>query len=162
MALPQIIFGAGGIGKGRISHTWTTPEATLELLDSLKELQLNGLDSAAGYPPGSPWVTEGLLGQTKAAEKGFIIDTKILAFPLAGRIPEAKSGTKSLTEENIDGSFKKSFELLGVNKVHIMYSHCSDPVTPAEESARAFDKHFRAGHVDKVRSTSKINSELIE
>lgn len=151
MSTPNLIFGAGGIGEGRISHTWTTPETTLELLDSLEALGLKELDSAASYPPGSPWVTETLLGQTKAAEKGFVIDTKILPYPVArDRDQKAKSGADSLSEENIDASFKKSFELLGVEEVHIMYTHTSDPSTPAEESTRAFDKHVRAGHCEKV------------
>jgi aflatoxin B1 aldehyde reductase len=85
MATPKLIFGAGGIGEGRISHTWTTPEQTNELLKALEELGLRQLDSAAAYPPGSPWVTETLLGQTEAAGKEFVIDMKILAFPLSGR-----------------------------------------------------------------------------
>jgi aflatoxin B1 aldehyde reductase len=147
----NLIFGAGGIGEGRISHTWTTPEQTNELLAALEDLGLKELDSAASYPPGSPWVTETLLGQSKAAEKGFAIDSKILAWPVArGRDPNAKSGADSLTEENIDTSFQKTFELIGVKKLNIIYTHVSDPVTPAEESARAFDKHFRAGHFEKV------------
>lgn len=120
----------------------------------MEELELGQLDSAAAYPLGALWVTETLLGQMKASEKGFVIDTKILAFPLAGRDPNAKSGTGSLTEETRRRtsmqSFKKTFELLGVEKVNIVYTHYSDPVTPAEESARAFDKHFRAGHFEKV------------
>ena len=153
----NIIFGAGGIGEGRISHTWTTPEQTSELLKSLDEIGLKQLDSAASYPPGSPWITETLLGQSKAAENDFVIDSKIMPFRIPqGRDPKAKSGDGSLTEENIDESFKKTFELLGVEKVHIMYAHCSDPSTAPEESARAFDKHFRAGHFEKVRSITNL------
>lgn len=74
----QLLFGAGGIGEGNISHTWTTGEQTSQLLDALKDLGLNELDSGAIYPPGSPWTTERLLGESKAAEKNFVIDTKIL------------------------------------------------------------------------------------
>jgi aflatoxin B1 aldehyde reductase len=147
----DLIFGAGGIGKGSISHTWTTPETTNELLESLKELGLLQLDSGAAYPPGSPWVTETLLGKSKAAEKGLAIDSKILPWSLIrGRDPEAKGGSNSLTEENIDASLKKTLELLGVEKINILYAHTPDPTTPAEESARAFDKHFRAGRFKEV------------
>jgi len=156
MSAVNIIFGAGCIGEGRISHTWTTPEQTEALLESLDELGLKQLDSAASYPPGSPWVTETLLGKAKAIEKRFVIDSKIMPYSLAlgFRDPKAKSGAESLSETNLDASFKKTFELLGVEKVHIMYAHCSDPETPAEESARAFDKHLRAGHCEMVRSFS--------
>jgi aflatoxin B1 aldehyde reductase len=59
-------------------------------------------------------------------------------------------GTESLTEENIDASFKRSLDSLGVEKVNTLYVHFPDPVTPVEESARALDKHFRAGRFEKV------------
>lgn len=74
----KLLFGAGGIGEGIISHTWTTGEQTSELLEILKELGLTQLDSAASYPPGSAWVTERLLGESGAVKKGFVVDTKIL------------------------------------------------------------------------------------
>lgn len=107
---PTILFGAGGIGKGAITHTWTSASDTSLLLDTLLELGLTQLDSAAGYPPGAPWETERLLGETKAAERGFVIDSKILA-----------GGGGSLTEEKIFASVAKTLELLGVKQV------CSRP-----------------------------------
>jgi len=91
---PRIIFGAGGIGEGRITHTWTTPETTSSLLQDLESLGLKELDSGASYPPGAAWTTETLLGQSKAAEKGFVIDTKILPFLVTGE----KTGEGSLSE----------------------------------------------------------------
>jgi aflatoxin B1 aldehyde reductase len=163
MASINLIFGAGGIGEGRITHTWTTPDQTSDLLNSLDELGMKQLDSAASYPPGSPWVTETLLGKAEAAKKGFVIDSKIMGFPIAtGRDPKAKSGAGSLTEKNIDESFQKTFDLLGIEKVHIMYTHLPDPTTPAEESARAFDKHFRAGHCEKVRHIPVPTNIILE
>lgn len=141
MATPQVIFGAGGIGKGNISYTWTTPESTVELLENtLKPLNIKQLDSAASYPPGAPWTTETLLGQAKAVERDFLVDTKILVSRALG-CPDAGS----LSESNIDSSLAKSLELLGVDSVNILYVHTPDPITPIAESARAFDKHFRAG-----------------
>ena len=73
-----IIFGAGGIGTGNFASTWDTPNKVSSLLSSLTELGISQLDSAASYPPGNPWNTETLLGQTRAVEKGFVIDTRIL------------------------------------------------------------------------------------
>lgn len=55
-----------------------------------------------------------------------------------------------LSEESIDSSLKKSLELLGVKQVNILYSHVPDPKVPIEESARAFDKQYRAGHFKEV------------
>jgi aflatoxin B1 aldehyde reductase len=110
MPTPNILFGAGGIGEGRISHTWVTPSQVSELLVSLEELGLKQLDSGASYPPGSPWVTETLLGQSKAAEKGFVIDSKVL---VTGSPP----GAGHLSQENIRSSVRKTLDLLGVEKV---------------------------------------------
>jgi aryl-alcohol dehydrogenase-like predicted oxidoreductase len=109
---PRILFGAGGIGEGRISHTWTTPSTVTELLTSLDRLGLKQLDSAASYPPGAPWITETLLGGANAAEQDFIIDTKIEV--TSG--PEGQ-GTGHLSEAHINESVKKTLKLLGVQKV---------------------------------------------
>lgn len=138
MATPprvQLVFGAGGIGEGTITHAWTTGEQTSELLDVLKELEITELDSAASSPPGSPRVSERLLGESRAVGKGFVIDTKIERTAISGGLSEAA----------IDSSLKKSLELLGVKQCNILYAHFPDPNTPVEESARAFDKHYRAG-----------------
>ncbi len=159
----NLIFGAGGIGKGSISHTWTTASETNELLTSLKSLNLIQLDSAAGSPPGAPWVTETLLGQSLASSKGFLIDTKILMSPLdpvekAKLAAEGKGmGAGGLSEKNIAASLEKSRDLLGLKKgesVNVLYAHLPDPVTRVEESVRAFDKHLRAGDCKEVRFTS--------
>ncbi|CZR63649.1 related to aflatoxin B1 aldehyde reductase [Phialocephala subalpina] len=150
----KLIFGAGGIGEGRISHTWVNGEQASELLEVLKELDLLELDSGAAYPPGSPWVTEGLLGESKAVQKGFLVDTKIL--------PQGPQGGLGLSEAGIDASVKKSFELLGVDQVNILYSHVPDEKVPVEESARAFDKHYRAGRFKQLGLCNYSTAQMKE
>lgn len=136
----RFVFGAGGIGEGPITHAWTTEEQTSDLLNVLKELDLMELDSAASSPTGRPRVSEQLLGASRAAGKGFVIDTKIERTAFSGGLSEAA----------IDSSLEKSLELLGVKQVNILYAHFPDPNTPVEESARAFDKHYRAGLFKEV------------
>ncbi|CZR53501.1 related to aflatoxin B1 aldehyde reductase [Phialocephala subalpina] len=150
---PTLLFGAGGIGEGNISHTWTNVDETSSLLDDLEELGLTQLDSAASYPPGAPWTTERLLGETKAAKRGFLIDTKVLA------TEETVDG--SLSEAKIDESVKKSLELLGVKQVNILFAHAPDPKTPAEETAKAFDRYFRAGTIKQL-GLSNYNTEQMK
>ncbi|KAH8816132.1 putative aldo/keto reductase [Xylogone sp. PMI_703] len=150
----RLVFGAGGIGKGKISHTWTTLEEVNELLSSLSDIGLNQLDSAASYPPGAKWVTETLLGQSKASEKGFTIDTKILV--------TGGNGAGHLSEKNIDASVEKSLELLGTNQVNILYSHGPDPTTPPEETARAYDKHYHAGRCKAIGLCNHSLAQLEE
>ncbi|KAH7336452.1 NADP-dependent oxidoreductase domain-containing protein [Rhexocercosporidium sp. MPI-PUGE-AT-0058] len=114
---PTLIFGAGGIGSGKISHTWTNAEQTCSLLITLESLNLTELDFGAGYPPGAPWVTDRLLGETKAAERGF---------------------------------------------VNILYAHAPDPATTAEETARAFDKQFRARKFKKLGRSNYSTTQMAE
>lgn len=111
-----------------------------ELLSVLQELDILELDSAAVYPPGNPWNTETLLGQSKAVEKGFIIDSKVFADrPLP-----------HLDEERINISIGQTLGLLGADRVRIYYAHAPDPTTPIEEQARAFDLLYKAGKFEKV------------
>ncbi|CAG8980473.1 hypothetical protein HYALB_00013594 [Hymenoscyphus albidus] len=126
---PTVIFGAGGIGhpEKSFTFTWETPEAVSELLSTLQSLDIHELDSSAPYPPGNAWHTETLLGEAKAVEKGFIIDSKVLKYG-------------PLTEENITSSVDRTLSLLGGSKIRLLYAHEPDATTPLEETAAALDK----------------------
>ena len=142
MSIPNIVFGAGGIGitAKSFTFTWNTPEAVNSLLSSLQGLGIEELDSAASYPPTNPWNTETLLGQAKAGEKGFIIDSKIAAH-----------GKGLLDDESITFSIGKTLSLLGMKKVRTIYSHKPDPNTPIEETAAAYHKQYLAGKFERVK-----------
>lgn len=138
----KLIFGAGGIGgteKG-FTYTWDTTEKASSLLDTLEKLGLKELDSAASYPPGNPWNTETLLGQSKAVERGFTVDSKILG----ARGP-------MLTDGQIVASVDKTLQLLGAKKLRTLYAHFCDKHTPIEETAKAFDRQYREGKFERVR-----------
>lgn len=146
---PHLLFGAGGIGTTATSFTftWDTPEKVAALLAELRRLGIRELDSAAGYPPSNPWNTETLLGQSGAitpssSEDGFIIDTKVIV----------RRGEAWLTEAVVGESIDRSLALLGTPRVRTLYAHANDGVTPLVEQAAAFDKQFRAGKFERVRS----------
>ncbi|KAI9678386.1 MAG: hypothetical protein M1822_008032 [Bathelium mastoideum] len=141
MGSPKIVFGAGGIGTTATSFTftWDSPEAVSGFLSKLASLGISDLDSAASYPPGNPWNTETLLGQAKAVDQGFVIDTKIAAH-----------GGNKLDHASISASVDKSLSLLGTQKVHILYSHAPDPSTPLEETAAAYNEQYLAGRFEKL------------
>jgi hypothetical protein len=139
---PHLVFGGGGIGgteKGFI-YRWDTPEKVSELLDALRRLGIVEIDAGASYPPQNPWNTETLLGQSKAAEKGFIIDSKIAAHVQGPR----------LNDSAIQASVDRSLELLGTSKVRTMYAHAPDSGTPLEETAAAFHRQYMAGKFERV------------
>lgn len=138
----KLVFGAGGIGgteKG-FTYKWDTAEKVSSLLDTLESLGFKELDSAAAYPPGNPWNTETLLGQSNAVERGFIVDSKVLGV----RGP-------MLTDERIAASVDKTLQLIGAKKVRTLYAHFSDKHTPIEETAKAFDRQYREGKFERVR-----------
>lgn len=136
-----IISPSIGTTEKSFTFTWDTPEKVSELLDVLKDLGLHQLDSAASYPPTNPWNTETLLGQAKAADKGFQIDTKILS---------RTNDNQPLSRVNIEKSLIKSLELLGVAKIGLLYVHCPDNNTPLEETAAAFDEQYVAGRFERL------------
>ena len=80
-----------------------------------------------------------------------MIDTKIERTAISGGLSEAE----------IDLSLEKSLELLGVKQVNVLYAHFPDPKTPVEESARAFDKHYRAGLFKEVLPNSTLPFGLL-
>ncbi|KAL7933149.1 NADP-dependent oxidoreductase domain-containing protein [Trichoderma chlorosporum] len=133
----RLIFGAGGIGNtvDSFTFTWGTPDKVLELLATLKRLDLSELDSAAAYPPGNAGHAETLLGQAKATGLGFTIDSKVLP----------REPGKNLTDENISSSLDVTLASLGVDHIRTLYAHLPDPGTPLEVTAAAFDKQFKAG-----------------
>ena len=141
MSPPNLVFGAGGIGTTAKSFTFTWDDADKVnlLLSTLRKLEVLELDSAASYPPGNPWNTETLLGESKAGDKGFIIDTKV-----------AVHGDNRLNEQGISSSITRSLDLLGMPKVRTLYAHGLDSKTPIEETAAAFHKQYLAGKCERV------------
>lgn len=102
MTHPNLVFGGAALGS-----SYNTLDAVLELLETLKKHGIFHIDSAARYPPTEPGRSEQLLGQAKAAEAGFIIDTKI---------DTNDDGGGTLTETAIAKSLETSFDRLQVNK----------------------------------------------
>lgn len=146
---PHIVFGAGGIGSTpkSFTYTWDTAEKVNELLDALQDMGISELDCAAGYPPTNPRHAETLLGESQAAKKGFIIDTKVL--PHKDR-KEGGSG-KTLDAANAVPSLDRSLELMGVDKVRTLYAHFHDKNTPIAEQAETFHNIHKSGKVESVR-----------
>lgn len=96
-----------------------------ELKPALQEAGIKEIDTAARYMNGE---SEKKIGRTKLAES-FTIDTKILF---------SGSGEGTLTPEAIETSLTNSLNVLGVDKVNVLYCHAPDFETPIAEQARAF------------------------
>ena len=97
MSHPDLIFGAAFVG-----HDFTTAAQVTELLECLSTKKINRIDTARLYPITNSGASEKLLGEAKAAEHGFIIDTKIMTSPIGDGRGTLKA---SAIDESIDGSF---------------------------------------------------------
>ncbi|KAH9986484.1 putative aldo/keto reductase [Xylariaceae sp. FL0662B] len=137
---PQIIFGCGGLGNEFMGE-----QAVAELLQTLKEVGISRLDTAALYPPTDVGASQRLLGQVGAAQLGFTIDTKVLI---------SMSGIKGTLEpEKIARSAAESRETLRFGdgqRVNVFYPHAPDAATPLKGQAAAFHAQYKKGLFDKL------------
>lgn len=139
MSIPNALFGGAMIG-----NTFTTPEQVQELLDQLKVLQIDHIDTAARYPPGNPGRSENLLGEVRALEQGFTIDTKISPGSSSG------DGSGTHTAPAIRKSLEESLDQLKTKKVNVLYFHRPDPSTPIAEQAAEINRQYLDGYFERV------------
>jgi aflatoxin B1 aldehyde reductase len=148
MSRPSTLFGGALIGT-----SFTTAAQVQELLDQLQSIGINRIDTAARYSPTSPGSSERLLGEVRAQEQGFTIDTKTST---DGSLKT--DGSESLTAANITKSINDSFSRLHVDNVHILYFHRPDPETPISEQAGEIHRHYLEGRFEKVGHLYFISS----
>ena len=135
---PLIIFGGASVG-----NTYNTVEEVSDLLATLQSLGITYIDTAARYPPTNPGASERLLGEANVADRGFIIDTKILA---------NGDGSGNLTPAATNASLQRSYNRLHLKEgdVNVLYAHRPDPQTPVEEQAAGLDAQYRKGLFKKA------------
>lgn len=105
MAHPQIIFGMASFGFP--NSAWQDVGAVSALLQTLRDLGITRLDTAARYPPNNPGQSETLLGEAKelAGGNAFLIDTKIST-------GVRNDGSGDLAKQAIEASVATSLERL--------------------------------------------------
>lgn len=146
MSRPNTIFGCALLGIN-----FNTPKQVQELLDQLKALGIDRLDTAARYSPSNPCSSERLLGDVRAAEQGFIIDTKI---------DTGGDGSETLTAAAINKSMSESVSRLKMDKIHTLYFHRPDPQTPIVEQAAEIHRQYLEGRFEQVRKSSSFDAGI--
>lgn len=134
---PRLVFGTGVIGMDGMQ--FQTSDAVKQLLQTLQELGVTHLDTAARYPPFNPGRSEQLIGEAlNQTTNPFIIDTKVYT--------ELGDGSGDLTRTNLQKSVVGSLERLkrpqGVN---VLLAHRPDPATPLEEQVQGFVNEITQG-----------------
>lgn len=148
MSPPALIFGAGFLGVN-----FATPSELQLLLEFLQKNDIKRIDTARRYPAVNSGRSEQLLGEVKAAEQGFAIDTKIKVV--------GSDASGSLTAAKIKESILESLEALRVDEVNVLHCHTTDLQTPIEETAQAFDEVYKQGKFKKL-GLANYTAEQIE
>lgn len=148
---PVVYYGTSTFGS---SHVPSLQDETVvsQFFDVLNEGGISQIDTAARYPPDNHGASERMIGRVKAASKGFIINTKVL---FAG---QSSDGT--LSKEAVRKSTANSLEVLGTNKLGILYAHAPDLVTPLAEQAEALNEQYQKGYCEKVKKQHQLMPSL--
>ena len=152
----EFIYGAGSIGGVGSSATTrgsgNTPEEGMERLDEAVELGINMVDTADAYGGG---VSEQAVGHwlKERHPADFVVSTKV---GMVSR-PDGSRGV-DLTREHIDRQLAQSLDRLGT--VDLYMAHATDPVTPLEETLRAFSDAQDDGRI-KCWGLSNVPVERI-
>lgn len=125
-----------------------------KLLDVLLAKNVKTLDTAQLYGNGS---SESTIGNLKAFEKGFTIDTKWIG---------GWQGKAWASKETIISSAKESYERLGLqkgqNQVDIFYIHSPDVHTPFEETLDGVNQVYKEGGFKRFGLSNFTPSQVRE
>ncbi|KAH8430918.1 uncharacterized protein LDX57_008582 [Aspergillus melleus] len=148
MGNPKLIFGAASFGMD-----FASPEEIQEVLDYLKRNKITHIDTASRYPPIAPGRSEELLGETKAVNQGFTIDTKIFT--------QTSNQGGHMESSAVEQSVKISLRRIGIDQVNTLYIHYPDLSTPLEEQARTINDLYAAGKF-KQFGVSNFKPDLLQ
>ncbi|KAF2165153.1 hypothetical protein M409DRAFT_67429 [Zasmidium cellare ATCC 36951] len=103
-----------------------------ELRAVLKDIGVTRIDTAARYQNGE---SEKIIGRTKLSQD-FTIDTKVLFTGPAD---------PCLNPDAIEKSVSNSLQVLGMDRVNVLYCHAPDFSTPIADQAKAFNDQYKKG-----------------
>lgn len=155
-----IIFGGGAFSNASNFKDTETDEDFAKVFKALKDANVDKIDVAQLYGSGH---AEEVLGQFKAIQDGFGVDTKWIG---------GWKGEAWASENNIIESAKESYARIGSdtkNKVDVFYLHSPDLWTPFEETLAGVQKVYEQGGFkrfglsnftpDQVREVLRITKE---
>lgn len=132
LALGAMIFGETG-SRG------TDEDTARRMIHRYMDLGGNHIDTANVYADGR---SEEIVGRAIADRR----DRVVLATKTRFAMGEGPNDT-GLSRLQIQNSVEASLRRLGTETIDLLYMHSWDPLTPIEESLRAFDDLVRAGKV---------------
>ena len=125
----------------------STPEAeAIQQVHHFLDQGGNHIDCANVYAGGK---SEEITGKALKGKRNQVVLATKLRFPMSDNVND-----QGLSRRHIIESVNASLKRLQTDYLDLLYMHCWDPITPIEESLRAFDDLVTAG---KVRYTGVSN-----
>lgn len=150
------IIGLGGTTFGQhTTFTHYSDEAgSAYIIHHAHDLGINLIDTADMYGDG---VSESYIGKAIAGRRDqFIIASKV-------GVPWTDGPREGLlSREHIMESIEGSLRRLGTDYLDLYYAHAPDPITPIEETLRAFDDLVRQGRVRTLGCSNFSGPQIAE
>ena len=124
---------------GEQSQRSTPPQEAERIIHHFIEAGGNHIDTANVYADGR---SEEIVGRAIRGRR----DQVVLATKVRFSMGEG-ANDEGLSRYHIQNSVEASLDRLQTETIDLLYMHCWDPITPLEESLRAFDDLVRQGKV---------------
>ena len=113
---------------------------SIEVIDRALDSGINFIDAADLYVEG---LSEQIVGKAlKGKRSGVILATKVGAWKVGADVNKV-----GLSRKNIMDGIEDSLQRLGTDYIDLYYAHKPDPITPIDETLRAFDDLVHQGKV---------------
>lgn len=132
IALGTMIFGED-------SERSASPEASKSMIHQFLDAGGNHIDTANVYAKGR---SEEIVGEAIKGRRDQVVLATKVRFSMGKGIND-----QGLSRYHIMKSVEDSLRRLDTEHIDLLYMHCWDPLTPIEESLRAFDDLVRDGKV---------------
>ncbi len=133
------VIALGTMKFGDTHNRGTDKKTAINLIHHYLDQGGNHIDTANVYAEGR---SEEIVGKAlKGKRDQAVLATKV-RFPMGN-----KPNDQGLSRSHILQSVEDSLRRLQVDHIDILYMHCWDPLTPIEESLRAFDDLVSSGKI---------------
>ena len=129
----------GSMIFGEENERGTSPQDAQQLIHAYLDAGGNHIDTANVYASGK---SERIIGKALKGKRGQVVLATKVRFPMGEGANE-----QGLSRVHIQDSVEASLKRLDTEVIDLLYMHCWDPITPIEESLRAFEDLVRAGKV---------------
>lgn len=135
LALGTMVFGEEGARSA-------SPDEATEIINAYLDAGGNHIDTADVYAGGR---SEEIVGKALTGKRDQVVLATKVRFRTGDGVHDA-----GLSRKHILTGVENSLRRLRTDHIDLLYMHCWDPLTPVEESLRAFDDLVSAGKVGYI------------